>query len=413
MDWLKDRKKIEKIEEIVLCLLGFSLFMGYNFVKILIPIIIILLFLRKKIFKEKLCCGNEKIKKYILLYIFIGMIWNLFGGMTYKTVRSFIKISRYIPILFFLYPLFKKNIKYLKEFLFCSFISFILLFFIIIKQYTNGVYRVPGIEGINPTGTMGAIVASFSFGLFLEKKKTLEKIGYLLIFILGSFIPIATKGRAPFIGLILSILVMSLLDIYKKRNIKKILITLVSLVVALTLIVKIVPNNKFDRFKNIFNTEETIANGSNGIRIELWKNAIWRFKQKPIFGSGTKNDDGLFQEYVKNMPDQTKIEKQYKNIIATGGFNDAHNMYLNNMTDNGIFSIMTFGLWFGIPGYLFILKFKKNKGELLIGSIGGIIVYLVVGCFWMLWRMPEQLYFWILFTIFLHDINKTKENKNI
>ncbi|MGL5639101.1 MAG: hypothetical protein ACRCW7_07135, partial [Cetobacterium sp.] len=58
-----------------------------------------------------------------------------------------------------------------------------------------------------------------------------------------------------------------------------------------------------------------------------------------------------------------------------------------------------------IPGYLVIKNIKSLKDKrYLLGAVGGITVYLTVGAFWMLWRTPEQMYFWILLTIMFSTI---------
>lgn len=400
-----------KIEDIVLYLLGISIFLDYRYSKMLVPIVIILIFLRKVLYKEKLECGNENIKKIIIFYIIVGTVWNFFGGMSYKPARNFLKMARYIPFLFFIYPIFKRNIDTLKRFLICSLISYGILFQKVIKEFIDFQYpweRVAGFEGISVTGDVGAIVSVFSFGLFIDEKKWLKKIVYLVVFLSGIFITIATQGRAPLLSILLGVGFITVLEIYSKIELRKMLVVIGVIILVSFIGAKTIPEGYKDRFETTFKTEKTIKNASNGLRLEMWKIGLKRVKENPILGSGTKYDrDNLFRKFAEELPGNTEVDKNYKYQLLNLGFNDAHSMYINAMVDNGIFVIVLFVIWFGIPGYL-TLKFCKNLKEkrYFLGALGGIVSFLIIGAFWMLWRMQEQMYFWFLLAILLISVYK-------
>lgn len=407
------RESYYKIEEIVLYLMGLCLFLSFEYIKILVPIVILDLIIRRVYFKEKLACGNENIKKFIIWFIVIGVFWNFLGGMSYKPARNFLKISRYIPFLFFLYPLFKKNKKYLDRFLLCSLISYLILLVKVIKDYdyTKPWIRVEGFEQIRTTGNIGAIVSLFSFGLFLKEKKILNKSIYFIVYISGIFITVATSGRAPFLSIVLGTIILLCLEIYLKFSLKKIMVALSVILVSVSISLSYMPQRTKERFKTTFETEKTNKNASNGLRIEMWKIGLRRVKENPIFGSGTKYDkDNLFRKIVEELPEKTEVDKNYKNQLLNLGFNDAHSMYINAMVDNGVYVIGLLIIWFGIPGYLLFRNYRNIiENKYYLSSIGGILSILIIGAFWMLWRTHEQLYFWILYSIMLSSVYKTEE----
>lgn len=407
-----NREKFYKIEEILLYILGLCLFLNFEYAKFLVPLIIIDLIIRRVLFKEELNCGNKNIQKFIIWFLIIGVFWNFLGGMSYKPVRNFLKISRYIPFLFFLYPLFQENKRYLNRFLLCTLGSYLILLMKVIKEYKPWI-RVEGFEGISTTGDIGSIVALFSFGLFLKEKKILKKIAYLIIYISGIFVTIATKGRAPLLSIVTGTFILLCLEIYSNFSFKKIIGILGSVLIVSFITLNYLPQGTMNRFKTTFHTEKTDENSSNGLRIEMWKIGLKRVKENPIFGSGTKYDKAnLFRKFVKMLPENSEVEKKYKNYLLNLGFNDAHNMYINAMVDNGIYILTLLTIWFGIPGYLLIKYYKKVVlNGYYLGSIGGIISILIIGAFWMFWRTPEQMYFWVLYSIMLVSVYKKEEIK--
>lgn len=407
------RESYYKLEEFLLYLIGLCLFLDFEYTKILTSIVIIDLIVRKIFFKESLNCGNENIKKFIIWFLIIGVFWNFLGGMSYKPARNFLKISRYIPLLFFLYPLFEKSKKYLERFLLFSLGSYLILLVNVIKEYdyTKPWIRVEGFEGISTTGNIGAIIALFTFGLFLKEKNILKRIIYFIIYMSGIFITVATNGRAPFLSIAMGTIILLSLEIYSRFNLKKIVITLSFLLISTFIGLNYLPQSTVDRFKTTFHTEKTDENTSNGLRIEMWKIGIKRVKENPIFGSGTKYDkENLFRKFVEELPDNTEVDRSYKYQLLNLGFNDAHNMYINAMVDNGVYVLSLLIIWFGIPSYLLFKSYKDIiLNKYYLSSLGGIIAILIVGAFWMFWRTPEQIYFWVLYSIMLISVYRKEE----
>ena len=153
-------------------------------------------------------------------------------------------------------------------------------------------------------------------------------------------------------------------------------------------------SNRFK--KNTFNIERTVQNTSNGLRVEMWKNAIWRYSQHPITGTGTKQDKKLFDKYVDMMPEDTKVQRYYKSIFEKG-FDDAHSMYLNNLVYHGVFSIFQFLIF--LPYFLIVL-IKNLEFKYRLATFGALISYCIYGVVWPLWRGgADPVFLWVILAI--------------
>ena len=237
-------------------------------------------------------------------------------------------------------------------------------------------YRFDGFEGAINVGVLVAVAAAFFFGGLVQEKDKKLKIFNLLLFLTSLFLVIITQTRASMLALIGAVVCMIIFN----RNIKLIIATMI---LGSLLLIGFMQTPQARRFRtNTFNMKVSTDNMSNGLRIEMWKSAIWRFKQHPIMGSGTKQDDKLFDEYVKNLPETTKTEKIYKNTLKNQ-FNDAHSMYLNGLTDNGLFFLVHLVFIFIVLPYVLIVN-KNYKYRLPL--VGGLSAYYIYGVVWALWR---------------------------
>lgn len=401
------REKFAKLEEILLYLYGILVFINKDTIRFCAGAVIVVLVLRKILFKEKLECGNENLKKFLLFFVIGGTIWNFFGGMSYKPARNFLKMARYMPIIFYIYPMMKRDKKIVYKFLISCLVGYFLLLGKVILQYKPGNFRTPGFEDINTTGLLGAIVASISMGFAIGEEKIYKKLIFIILSTTGVFITIATKGRGPLISIVVSTFLSLGVYLFLRIELKRIAKFLFIFIIAIPLFYRSIPQKNLARFKNLFNTEQTYSNASNGLRVEMWKNAIWRIKQNPVFGSGTKYDgEKLFDKYVDMMPENTKIEKwykkQFKEKTKDRSFNDSHCMYLNAIVDNGIFVVILFSIWFLLPCYLVFKYFGKNDEKMLpISLLAGIISFEIQGLFWPIWRKTQQATFWILLALII------------
>lgn len=393
---LINKEKYMQLKEIILYLFGISFFINFDIAKIILQVMAVFLLVDIFYFKEKLECGSERVKKFIFFLIVGGIIWNFCADFNYKAARAYFKINRYFIIVFYLYSLVKYRKNILKKFILSLILSYLVLFIQGIKFYLEhrhlSYYRFDTFEGVMDIAILVSVVGAFSFGQMIERKSIKIQSISFGIFMINCFLLIITQTRAALLSLIVAIIIM----IIASKNIK---IILTSLVVGLIALGCFFQTPQAKRFKtNTFNIKVTTENMSNGLRIEMWKNAIWRFKQHPIMGSGTKQDYELFAEYVENMPEETKTQKIYKKTFKNG-FDDAHNLYLNLLTDSGIFSFVQFSFILCILPYILL---KNKKYEYKISLLGGITGYCIFGVMWPLWRHGwNPMFLWLIISLIL------------
>lgn len=378
--WKIYKDKYIKFKEIILYLFGLSFFYSFNISKIFLGIMIACVLIDIFYFKEKLECGNEKLRNFIILLVFAGAFWNFLACFDYRVIRSYLKINRYFIIIFYLYSLVKYKKSILRNFIVTLAISYLTLFIkgIVFYNETRDTpyLRFGSFEGIMEVALLSAVVGSFSFGRLIKEKDIKYKMLNFSIFLISLFLIIITQTRMALLALIVSIGCMIIFN----KNIKVILLTIL---LGGILLFGFLQTPQAKRFKeNTFNTQVSQGNMSNGLRIEMWKNAIWRYKQHPILGTGTKQDHGLFLEYAKNMPETTETEKIYKKALINE-FDDAHSMYLNGLTNNGLFFFFHLAFIFGILPYI-IIKNKSYKYRLSL--VGTLAVYSIFGFVWSIWR---------------------------
>ncbi|WP_426710476.1 O-antigen ligase family protein [Cetobacterium sp. SF1] len=408
------RDKFSKLENILGYIFGISFFINFNLSKELITGMIIVTLLRYFLYGERLECGDKKIEKYLLFFLFGGLIWNFFAGMSFIPVRQYLKIMRWVILPFYFYPLMSRDKKYINKFSYGLFLGGVILFLKSAYEFYKAPWtRVYGFEGIDTTGFGGMVIGIIGFALLLNKKEYIKKILGLALMGIGMGLIVFTQMRSAMIGILIGYLIVLLFSI----NYKKLLVLLGIMGILMGISLKNIEHSSLKRFTTAFDTEKTLGNSSNYMRILLWKNAIWRIKEHPIMGSGTNNDKKLFLEYCYNMKEETPTEKYMKDAMIFREFSDSHNMYLNAISDNGIFSLVQFFLWFGICPYLFI-KNRKSFNEnirILNLMVGGILAsYYFSGLTWSVWRNKwTPMIFWmsLVVLIYCYGIEKKENNQ--
>ena len=386
-----NKEKYMQLKEINLYLFGLSFFYNFDISKIFLNIMFLFIIIDIFYFKEKLECGNDKLRNFILFLVIGGTIWNFLADFNYRAARAYLKINRYAIIIFYLYPLVKYNKKVLRNFLISILLSYIILFFKGIKFYelnkNMSYYRFGTFEGVMSVAVLVSVISAFSFGSLIKEKEIKLKIFNLCIFLSSLFLIMITQTRAALLTIVGAIGCMLIFN----KNIKLII---TSFIIGSLLLFGFMQTPQARRFRtNTFNVEVSIDNMSNGLRVEMWKNAIWRFKQHPIMGSGTKQDFDLFSKYVQEMPETTKTEKIYKEIFQNS-FDDAHCMYLNALTDNGLFFLVQLIFIFAVLPYILIVN-KNYKYRLPL--VGGLSAYYIFGVAWPIWRHGwDPMLLWLL-----------------
>lgn len=423
---LISREKFAKIEEYVLYLFGIAIFLTEPCIKAMCGVVIILLVLRKILFKEKLFCGNEKLTKFLIWFLIIGVFWNFLAGMSYKPARNFIKMMRYIVLMFYVYPIVQRDREVLKKLYISCLVGFIILFIVVFIQYKSGVDRAFGIVGvewtfeknmkdilikrdnifglgINTTALLGGIFGVINLFLILCLKDNLLKIIFILNTMVALFIICVTKSRSGLLAFSVVVLLETfIIGFFYIKNKLYMIIGLIILFFGFIMEIKTLPMDKLDRFKRIFSLEKSLDNISNNIRIEMLKIAIYRIKKHPVLGSGTKYDrENSFRVYANNMKDSIRsVEVATKELFKTS-YDDAHNMYINMTVDNGLYIIGYLMIWFGIP-FMIIKRLKyceENDKVIAIAMLMGILSYEIQGLFWPIWRNMNQVLFWFILSI--------------
>lgn len=372
-------------------------FINYDISKTVLTPMIIILVGRKLLFREKLNCGSEKLKKFLLFFIIGGCLWSFIAAFNYRDSRAFLKVSREIILPFYIYPLFNRDRDLLKKVLYLMIPGFLLMagktFHYAVVNPGKSAF---GFEGVSITRIMGMMGVTFSFGFLASKQR--KKRGYIiggLFFLLSFGIVILSQSRAGMVAIAGAIVTTIILQ---RINVK----VIVAILISATLLLTAAPDRVTDKFKTTFNVEMTKSNFSNYARVEMWKNAVWRIKQHPVKGGGIISDHKLFEEYADNMPESTEIERFFKNKIINGGFNDAHNMYLNIFTAHGMFSVVHLILLFGIIPTLLIRNLRDEKLDsfeksLNLGIGTTLVSFYIYGLFWSIWKGNwSRMEFWFL-----------------
>ncbi|SJZ57440.1 O-antigen ligase [Cetobacterium ceti] len=407
------RERFNKLEEFVGYLFGLSFFVNFKFSKDLVTVMVVLMVLRYVLFKEKLNCGDEKIKKFLYFFLFGGLIWNYFAGMSFVPVRQYLKIMRWVILPFYFYPVMLRDKKYIYKFMVPFLFGGVLSFFKSGYEFMKSPWtRVQGFDGVPSTGFGGMVLGNIGIGILLCKEKIKEKILGLIILGLGLGLIVFTQMRGALIGLIIGSIIIGVFEI----NWKKLLIGLGIILVILGVTFKNIEHSRLQRFTTTFDMEKNSGNSSNYTRILLWENGIWRIKKHPIMGSGTNNDKKLFLEYAQTLPENTPFEKYMKYNLIDNEFSDTHNMYINAISDNGIFSLVQFFIWFIFSPYLLLKNLKINDKNLKMINLicGGVLsAYYFSGLTWSVWRNKwTPMIFWICFTGIVYIYGKLKEELN-
>lgn len=406
-----DYNKFFKVKEIILYIFAVFFFWNFDIIKNITMIMILMTIIDIFIYRKKIECIDSKTKYIILSFIIIGIGWNYFADFNYKAARAFFKINRFFILVFYIAMLYDQKKEVLRNFMCCllfSYIGFLLKTTIYIyddKFVFTSYNRLNTFLGsILETALMTTLVSCFLIGDLFYKITLKRKIFELLLIFLSLGAMLLTSTRAAFLSVLASIFVMGMVGIiYMKKQ--KILLFLGGIIFIIIMLG--VRSEYFPRIKrNIFNTKVTSDNMSNGLRVLMWKNAIWRIKHHPILGSGIKNDDNLFKEFVIQLPENTKVEKEYKEELKN--FNDAHSMYLNGFADSGIFYFFNLFLILVLAPY----KLLKNiKSQYSISLLGCLVAFSVFGIPWSIWRSGWScVAIWLLISLSLLK-KDTKKNE--
>jgi len=228
-----------------------------------------------------------------------------------------------------------------------------------------------GYAGVNGLAALEAQFSVFLLGLYSMHKKTLPKIGYLLV--LGTCLTSLTYtlSRGGYAAALIGALFIGVV-----KNRKIILILLLFLFTWQT----IVPNAVRER---VFMTRDSSGqlDPSAGDRVTLWENAMEIIRGNPAIGTGFDT---------------------YKFMHAVGPYEDTHNYYVKIMLEMGIVGLLVFlGIISKIFGAGYSLFCTELADDFLhglgLGLAGMVVATMVANAFGDRWTYIEETGFmWVI-----------------
>lgn len=215
-------------------------------------------------------------------------------------------------------------------------------------------------------GAYLAILAPLIFALFLNEKRRLHTIGYVLLVVLFYLDILFTRSRGAVIGFWISIAVFAALYFWselkgklKLLNRKFIIYHLSFIILIIMLLVTTILVNFPFNSKSTQKTQNTgsFSTGGGGtesgrIRLFVWKGALNAWLHHPIVGTGVET---FAFAYYKYKPVGHNLTSEWNYL-----YNKAHNEYLNFLATTGILGLGSY--LFIIGTFLFIIyKYLKSN----------------------------------------------------
>jgi O-antigen ligase len=218
---------------------------------------------------------------------------------------------------------------------------------------------------------MLGLLALASIGFFSTHKKYTLLALSIIAAILGITAFIFSGARG---GWLATPLILLVLWSYRKRLKASLQLLVLTLIFALTLFMLLNPNiQTLERLKAANSNLDQyfsgdLINTSTGLRLEMWKSALYSFKEKPLFGTG---------EYGNKAYKQQQIEK---GLISPeiSAFSHAHNELLTALSFRGLIGFLSVLSIYLVPLWLFskVLFSKQvsvNSNQKMI-ALGGCLI---------------------------------------
>ena len=232
---------------------------------------------------------------------------------------------------------------------------------IIIKYNWNRPWATGFVNNPNFFGTLMLLCLTYSLGLFIDETRlSLKIINGLLIFIfmIGLLI---SNAMSCLVGLIIIIICISIYTIIKRKYIKLLILILV-LSTSTFLIIKADKTKLVRDFIKTKNQTIEIVKGNiednyGTNRIFIWKNTLKIVPDNMLTGVGI---DNFYYAFGK----QPLYDGKWV-------FDKAHNEYLQILVTEGIFSLLSYLLFYGIMTIKVLKNSFKDKQLYLVLPIIG------------------------------------------
>jgi len=317
--------------------------------------------------------ADKQDKILIWTFIVFGISLILFTLYDVLGGRGLDKPSRFllvIPVIFLLL-----RSKGPKEWLWYGIVVGSLLAFALAlyERVILGVARARGGEHAIMFGDTGMLLGLLSVAAaiyFFSQKRFV----WLVIALAGAFSGVGASVLSGSRGGWVAVPLIGLFLFWECRDLlgKKRLISVFSAALLCVVIAVAIPQTGIQkRVGEAVSNIEHYVNGSNaatsvGLRFDMWKAAIYMFKEAPFFGVG-----------------ESQVQPIKRELVAEGlivkravPFNHAHNEYLQALSTRGIVGFVLLMAMYLVPLKLFLHKLRQYKDNWRIRSyaIGGALV---------------------------------------
>ena len=391
-----------KVKEINLYLFGLSFFANFTLAKIFLAIMPIFMLVDNFYFKKKMNCGNMKTTNFIMFLVFGGLLWNYLPHFNGQAAKAYFELNKYFVIVFYLSFLVENDKRILKNFIITLIIGYVYLFFkglwIYIKEGTLISYEMDSKDAIS-IAISTPIVGAFSFGQFLERDDKKTMVISSVIFISCFILMVFTKSLESLFAMLGAIGVM----LFFSRSFKVIGSGIAVIILGMFFIFRTPNVTKVEKINATVTSlvEERVKNGSDDIINKVKKYFILEKKSRVAYKE--------LVDYVKKMPDDKKSENIDEKKFETR-YSFAHSMYLNAVTDSGVFVVVQLFFLFGVIPYILI----KNKNyRYRISLLGCFLSYYIFGMVWALFKHGwDPMLFWTLVAFACANYRFMPEEKN-
>ena len=248
-------------------------------------------------------------------------------------------------------------------------------------------------ENPNVLGEYLVLVLPVLFATLLSVKKFNLRVLFFVSYVLCFSCLVFTWSRGAWLGFLFSIIIFVLLK--SPAFLSCTVLASPAIALALSFLVN---SDIAGRFMSIGN----IADSSTAYRLNIWRGAHSLIADKGLYGIGigTEAFSSVFPQYA---------------LAGTESAPHTHSLYLQLITETGIFSLIVFALiclaYFSLVMAYLRTSPTKNSRTLSVGFFCGIFAFLIQSLTDHTWyNYKIYLFFWLMLSIAMAVLNLSKEN---
>lgn len=375
---------------------------------------VVLIFINSFFFKDGKLFINSNQRVEFLFFYSIFIISFSRGLLNNRDIIFTLRQSAiiYYSVFYFLVPIILNSFKKIKIYFIISIICTSVLALLILFRF-----EIPGLGSFSYYYISLSLIFLLFFSLLI--KKTVLRLLFYSLFLIHLIIVVLSKVRAAWMGL-LSVILFIIFIFFKipvmRKNLKKILFTVILAILILAIILPIflisypssIEDIK-DEFISIykFRDIETVSARNAIWRLIAWKDIIDLSLEKPVLGYG----------FGVPFQSETLEERGWAYGIDIG-FMDPHNSFLSILFRTGFVGLIIFLIIlfrFFKLSINFILKCDNEKMRVYIASILTTIVFILGTSFFMVVLEGPFLgiFLWINMGVIISLINIYNKRKSL